>query len=169
MKTALTAGEEKANLTSADTQRLENDSVPLMKEKAIDDAKDEDPEGGRASPPSCAAVTHDTEQDQGISENEDPRLITPKSTEEAEIVEEALSMTRVHYLGLTGEFAPSPLPSDSYMTQWAYIQEQLDAHWVHNGRSGDPPKLYILDPWSYAHESSEYQKEQDSENAKGDS
>lgn len=144
----------------------ENDSLRVMEEKTTDDAKDEDSEGARVSTPSSVAVTQDTENDADVSEDGDPRLITPRSTKEAESIEKALSTTRAHYLQLTGEFAQSPLPSENYLTQWWFLQEQLKAYWAHNGRSGDPPKLFILHPWRGGLAGLEYQ---DSENSNSDS
>lgn len=67
---------------------------------------------------------------------------------EAEVLEAALGMTKVHYWNLTGEFAQSPPPLQNYMLQWQFIQDQLCAYWINAELSGDPPTLFILGSWS---------------------
>lgn len=99
------------------------------------------------SPPYDTIETR-AEDSQDGSGNEDVRFIEPKSWRECEIVECALGITKVHYWNVTGEDAP-PLPFfDSYMYQWKFIQGQLNFHWAISGLSGEPPSLFILDPWS---------------------
>lgn len=112
-----------------------------------DEARGEDSEEGRISLPFGITNTR-AESDLSKPENEDARFIKPQSMTEAEALEAALEMTRVHYMNLTGNFAPSPPPFANYLTQWTFIQDQLSVYWISAGLSGGPPRLFILDPWT---------------------
>lgn len=105
-----------------------------------DDAEGEDSEEGSKSSP--FGITEACAKSDG-----DARLIIPKSTKEVEALEAALGMTRVHYWNLTGEFAPSPPPFENYIIQWRFLQGHLNFHWIKAGLSGDPPSLFMLNPW----------------------
>lgn len=89
-------------------------------------------------------------------ENEDAHFIKPDST--GKVLEAALRMTRVHYMNPTGIFTPSPPSSRYYMTQWRFIQDQLNVHWITAGLSKDL-KLFILGSWSSGLENWKYPDE----------
>lgn len=117
-----------------------------MKQKAIPQAAGgRSEEGRKASPFGTAGASAET--DQAELENDDTRFKSPKSMHEALILESALEKTRVHYMTLTGEYALSSPPFKNYMTQWQFIQDQWDAHWILAGGSGEPPRLFKLGPW----------------------
>lgn len=115
--------------------------------KQIDKATSGDSEKGKKIPSSGSAGAR-TETDQVKLEKYDTRFTSPKSMKEAEVLEAALEMTRIHCMNLTGKFALSSPPFKGYMTQWQSVQDQLDAPWVIAGESGEPPNLFMLDPWT---------------------
>lgn len=128
-------------------------------ENTIDESSGDDSEDERTSPPLTTMISK-VESYQGEPESHDARFISPKSIEEADALEAALGMSRVHFLNLTGTFAPSPPPFENYMTQWRFLQGQLNFHWISAGLSGNPPRLFILDPWSGRLEDWKYPDEQ---------
>ncbi|MCJ1467045.1 hypothetical protein MMC07_005667 [Pseudocyphellaria aurata] len=117
-----------------------------LKQKAIDAANKEDSGEGRLSSAYSASEAK-ARSAQVIPEHEDARLISPKSMKQAEILEAALEMTRLHYMSLTDEPPPSSPPLQNYMTQWRFLQDSLNAYWTRVRFSGEPPKLFLLGKW----------------------
>lgn len=144
----------------AKTKRLENQLLRYLKQKAIEDAELKYPEEGRMSLHSGSTGAR-AEGSQREPKEVDSRFMSPKSMLEAGILDDALESTRAHYMDLIGEPAPSSPPFESYMSQWRFMQDQLDAHWIREGYSGEPPQLFILGPWSGALEKWRYLKRQD--------
>lgn len=118
----------------------------FLKQKAIDAANKEDSGEGRLSSAFSASEAR-ARSARVIPEHEDARLTSPKSMKQAEILEAALEMTRVHYMSLTEKSAPSPPPFQNYMTQWRFLQDSLNVHWTSARLSGEPPELFILGEW----------------------
>lgn len=131
-----------------------------MKEKAIETAELKFQEKMMMSPRS-GSTGAGAESSQGEPKKVDNRFISPKSMLEASILDDALESTRAHYMDLVGEPAPSSQPFENYVTQWRFIQDQLDAHWFREEYPGQPPKLFILGPWSGALGNWKYLKGQD--------
>lgn len=96
----------------------------------------------------CGTFEPRAEGAQGKPED-DFRLVSPKSMTEAQVIEAALEKTKSHYMDLTNDYiAPSPPPFENYMTQWRFFQDKLNKHWIRTRLQGDPPKLFLLGPWT---------------------
>ncbi|MCJ1462355.1 hypothetical protein MMC07_000955 [Pseudocyphellaria aurata] len=130
-------------------------------ENKIHESSGDVSESGSISSPLAIRV----KSGQGWPESIDARFISPKSIDEAEALEAAIGMSQVHFLNLTGTFAPSPPPFECYMRQWRFLQGELNYHWIRFGLSGDPPRLFILDPWSGRLEDWKYPNERDTDSS----
>lgn len=109
-------------------------SLLCVRQKTIDRATDGESENERNVAP-FGTPGASTETDQAKIENDDTRFTSPKSKKEAEDLEAALEETRLNYIN----FSIWPLPK-SCMPTWQITQDQLDAYWDTDQKSGDPSK-----------------------------